>query len=114
MLVSFIWVLGLTRILECFGALWVARKRVRFAASQLLWMTAILIDMLGNWLAVAGFNDRAPSWVFVSLLTYSIGMFFAATVVSPKIPPDGNFDLATYETEEGAAYKVTLIVLMLL
>jgi hypothetical protein len=26
MLVSFIWVLGLTRILESFGALWVARK----------------------------------------------------------------------------------------
>lgn len=35
LLISFIWVVGLTRILECFGALWVARKRVRFAVSQL-------------------------------------------------------------------------------
>ena len=77
-------------------------------------MTAILIDMLGNWLGVAGFNNRTPVWVFVILLLYSLGMFFAATVVSPKIPSDGVLDLAVYETEEGAAYKVAFIVLMLL
>jgi len=114
MLVSFVWVLALTRILESFAALWVARKRVRFATSQMLWMTAILIDILGNWLAVSGFTDRAPAWFFVALLLYSLGMFFAATVVSPKIPAEGVLDLADYETQEGAAYKVTFIVLMLL
>jgi hypothetical protein len=114
MLVSFIWVLALTRILESFGTLWVARKRVRFAASQMLWMTAMLIDILGNWLAVSGFTDRAPAWVFVAILFYSLGLFFAAAVVSPKIPADGVLDLAVYETEEGGAYKVTFIVLMLL
>ncbi len=114
MLVSFIWVVGLTRILESFGALWVARKRVRFAASQLLWMAAILVDMIGNWFAVAGMNGAPPVWLFAGNLLYSLGMFFAATVVSPRIPAEGVLDLAVYETEEGAAYKVTLIALMLL
>jgi len=114
MLISFVWVLGLTRILECFAALWVARKRVRFVASQILWMTAILIDILGNWLGVASFSNNSSIWMFVDMLLYSIGMFFAAVVVSPRIPAEGVLDLAVYETEEGAAYKITFIVLMLL
>ena len=114
MLISFVWVLGLTRILEGFAALWVARKRVRFAVSQILWMTAILTDILGNWLGVAAFSDHSSIWMFVSMLLYSVGMFFAAVVVSPRIPAEGILDLAVYETEEGAAYKIAFVALMLL
>jgi hypothetical protein len=87
LLISFVWAVGLTRVLESFGALWVARKRVRFAGSQLLWMVAILVDILGNWLAVAPAPaSQAPPGVFLGILVYSLGLFFAATVVSPRIP----------------------------
>ncbi len=115
LLQSFIWALAVTRMLECFGGLWIARRRVRPSASHLLWMTAIFICCLfyGFPLAIAESNLQS-NWFFLGHLLYGLGLFFAATVVAPRVPEQGEIDLAAYETEEGKGFKTTIIVLMLL
>ncbi len=113
-LLSFIWALALTRLLECWRDLWVARQRVRTSASQLLWMAAILLISVLSWLPLGVLGDRLQGWVFVTMLAYAIGIYFAAAMVSPKVPDAGPLDLAEYETREGGAYKATVVVLMLL
>ena len=113
-LLSFVWVLALTQILECCRDLWVGRGRVKWAASPLLWMLAVLLTSILSWLPLADFGDAVRGWLLVGLLAYSLGIFFAAAVVSPKVPEAGVLDLAEYETREGAAFKLTLIALMML
>jgi hypothetical protein len=102
-------------MLECFGGLWIARRRVEPSASHLLWMAAIFICCLFYGFPFAtDQHNLQNTWFFLGHLLYGLGLFFAATVVSPKIPEHGEIDLAAYETGEGKAYKATFIVLMVL
>jgi hypothetical protein len=110
-LLSFIWVLALTHVLQALRDLWLARARVKASASQLMWMVATLVLAIVSWLPMSALGDTLQGWVLAVMLTYAIMIYFMAGFVSPRVPEDGVLDLAEYEAREGAAYKVSFLVL---
>lgn len=113
-LLSFIWVLALTHILQALRDLWIARARVKPAASQLMWMVAILLLAIVSWLPMSALGEKLEGWVLAVLLTYAFVIYFIAGFVSPRVPDEGVLDLAEYEAREGPAYKLGLLVLSVL
>ena len=113
-LLSFIWVIALTHILECARDLWAARDRVKPSASQILWIAGTLLLVVTSWFALPGFGEQLRGVNFLLLFVYALVMFFTAAMVSPKVPETGGLDLAAYEDREGPAYKLSLMVLLAL
>lgn len=111
-LLSFIWVLGLTHILQCLRDLWIARERVKWSASQLMWMVTVLALTILSWLPLA--DIKLEGWVFATMLAYAVVIYFTAAFVSPRVPDEGELDLAAYESREGLAYKLLLVLTVVL
>jgi hypothetical protein len=109
-LLSFIWVLALTHVLQALRELWLARARVKASASQLMWMVATLVLAIVSWLPMSALDDKLQGWVLAVMLAYAMVIYFIAGFVSPRVPEDGVLDLAEYEAREGGAYKVCFLV----
>ena len=113
-LLSFIWAIALTHILECARDLWAARDRVKPSASQIVWIAGTLTLVVTSWFAVPGFGQQLVGVNFLLVFAFSVVMFFTAAMVSPKVPETGDVDLAAYEDREGPAYKLSMMVLIAL
>ena len=111
-LLSFVYVLALTHILQCFRDLWIDRERVKIAASQLMWMVSLMLLGIETWFPAATADvGEITGWRLGARLLFSMGIYFACAFVSPPVPEEGVVDLQTYENRNGIGYKLTFLFL---
>ncbi|HEX2816915.1 MAG TPA: hypothetical protein VHN39_10990 [Phenylobacterium sp.] len=111
-LLSFIYVVALTHVLQCFRDLWITRERVLPSASLLAWMTAMLLFAIVTWFPLASANGVVLSgWRLGARLLFAIGVYFCCAFVSPSVPDEGVLDLKNYESRNGAGFKLTFLAL---
>jgi len=114
-LLSFIYALALTHVLQCLRDLWIARDRVKRSASMLIWMVAVLAFAVLSWIPSAtGTDNSSLGPVFALLLAYSIGVYFVCALASPHVPEEGVVDLTAYEDRNGAGFKLLIAALMVI
>ncbi len=111
-LLSFIWAIAITHILQGFRDLWIARDRVMPSVSHLLWMSSFLLGAVFSWLPLASANGHLADWVFSCLVVYACSLYFAAAFASPELPESGQLDLSAYEARHGHAYKASFLLMM--
>jgi hypothetical protein len=111
-LLSFVYVLALTHILQCLRDLWIARDHVKPAASQLIWMVALMVLGIETWFPAAAADVGAiTGWRLAARLLFAMGIYFACAFVSPPVPEKEIVDLQIYEARNGVGYKLTFIFL---
>ncbi len=115
-LLSFIYVLALTHVLQCFRDLWIARDRVKPSASHLIWMVALLLFAILTWFPAAESESGVAltGWRLGARLLFAMGVYFACAFVSPRVPDRGDLDMGDYEARNGAGFKLSFIALVIL
>lgn len=96
---SFIYALGLTRLLESFTDLVNARDRVRWSGLHLAWMLAIALSLFFNWFDLFKLHDLTSWPLNLVLLLFAQGLaqYFACSFASVNVG-EGQVDMpALYE-----------------
>lgn len=105
-LLSFIFALALTHLLASATDLVLARERVRFSWVQTLWMVNAMVLLLNNWLSL--WDDRALAhWDIASItlqFSFAVLQYFTCSLVSPKVPEDGPFDMWAFAQAQRKYY----------
>lgn len=94
-LLSIILGLAITQVLQGFGKLLQARRRVRFWWPPLVLAVMMLVSFVQSWWAMFGLRDRSE-WTFASfavVVLQTIFSYLQAAMVLPDVPPEGPVDL---------------------
>ncbi len=113
-LMSFIYAIAITHVLQSCAELWIARARVTFSASHAIWMLAVLFNAILAWMSLSaylGLNITGAR--FGGQMAYAVGVYFSCALVSPRVPEEGQLDLLAYEDRHGLGWKAVMIALML-
>jgi hypothetical protein len=114
-LMSFIFALSITHLLQSLRDLWVDHNRVRPSASMLIWMATLLVYTFLAWFATTHQTEHGMTSAQVGLkLVAAVVTYFSCAVGSPKVPATGILDLADYENRRGAGFKVPVLLMMAL
>ncbi len=112
-LLSFVYALALTHLLQSANDLWVARHRVRFSLGLASWMMVSGLLLILNWLVLAPVarSDWSSQVVLANLLT-AIAQYFTCSLVAIRVTDDGMVDMRAYEARQGASVRVAYLVLV--
>lgn len=111
-LLSFVYALALTHVLQSASELWVARDRLKISLSLIAWMALAVLMLVNNWLALIPLarSEWSPVAVLVSFAT-AVTQYFTCSIASIKVPEDGPIDMRAYEDRHGVGYKVAYLAL---
>lgn len=111
-LLSFVYALALTHLLQSASELWVARDRLRPSASLIAWMTLAALMLVNNWLALVPLAQSEWSQVSVMInFATAVIQYFTCSIASMKVPEEGPIDMRAYEDRNGVGYKVAYLAL---
>lgn len=110
---SFIYAMGVTRILETCTDLVNARKRVRWSGLHLAWMLSITLSLFVNWFSLFDLRDLAswPLHAVLLLFGQGVAQYFACSFVSVKVDDEGQVDMpALYEDQRGLFLSAAILI----
>jgi hypothetical protein len=112
-LLSFVYALALTNLLQSVSDLWVARHRVRFSLGLASWMLVSGLLLILNWLVLAPLakGDWSYPVVLANLLT-AITQYFTCSLVAMRVPDDGMVDMKAHEERQGHSVRVAYLTLV--
>ena len=113
--VSFIYTLGLTHILFAATRMIRHRRSVTLSWPHLLWMTAALGMMFGNWLSLWDFHGRdvMPLGLIVGGFVLVVLEYGVCALVAPELETEADFDLRRFHAREGRTYLFAFLLVML-
>lgn len=112
LLLSFVFALALAHVLSSGTDLVRDRDRVRFSWTHGLWVTAALIALFGNWMAL--WNHRNLKLDIASSaiqFLFTIVQYFTCSIVSPRVPERGRIDLWQYHERHKRQYLSAFLIL---
>ena len=110
---SFVYAMGVTRILESVTELVNARERVKWSGLHLAWMLAIAVSLFVNWFDLFKLHD-VTSWplhMVLLLFAQGIAQYFACSFVAVKVGEDGPIDMpALYEHQRELFLSAAIVI----
>lgn len=111
-LLSFVYALGLTHLLQFLSDLVIARRRVRLSFLHMFWTALALFLLVNNWLALAPLRESGIGGAMVlNQFGFAVVQYFCCSLVSFRVPDDGPVDLVAYEESHGRYYRIPFLVL---
>jgi hypothetical protein len=111
-LLSFVYALGLTHLLQFLSDLVIARRRVRLSFVHLMWTVLAFGLLVNNWLALMPLRETELSGELVAVMFgFAVVQYFCCSLVSPRVPDEGPVDLAAYEESHGRYYRIPFLAL---
>ena len=111
-LLSFVYALALTHILQSATELWLARERLRFSLALAAWMVLSVLMLVANWLALIPLAKSEWSHQIVMLSFFTgIVQYFTCSLVSPKAPERGRVDMRAHEDRSDVGYLTAYLLL---
>lgn len=110
---SFIYAMGITRILESVTDLVNARDRVRWSALQVAWMLAVVLGLFATWFDLFKLHGLTSWPLPVVLLLFGQGLaqYFACSFVSVKVEEEGLVDMpAAYENQRALFLSAAIFI----
>lgn len=110
---SFVYAMGVTRILESFTDLVNARGRVKWSGLHLAWMLAIALSLFVNWFGLFKLHELTswPLHVVLLLFAQAVVQYFACSFVSVKVDEDGEVDMpALYEHQRELFLSAAILI----
>ena len=105
-LLSIILGLAMTQILQGYRVLMLHRRRVRLAATPLIWSGLLLLFATQAWWASFGLRSHTD-WSFAGftvVLAQMAFLYLMAAVVLPDVPADGELDLGDHHRETAPVF----------
>lgn len=111
-LLSFVYALAMTHLLQGASELWVARDRLRFSVSLTAWMVLAVLMVVCNWLALIPLAQGEWSrLVVMTSFATAVIQYFTCSFAAMKIPEEGPVDMRAYEDRNGVGYKAAYLAL---
>jgi hypothetical protein len=112
-LLSFVYALALTHLLQGLSDLIHNRHRVRWSAAHGAWLFLALMTLLNNWLALIPL--REAEWgIALTLLAFSISaiQYFTCSLAMPNINNDGIIDLNEFQLKEAKVLFLPYLLML--
>lgn len=108
-LLSFIYALAISSILQGIADLLRARSRVRFSLTHAIWMACAIILVFVIWHSVWNLREylqdnTLPVWVEVREFVRAGILYLICGLIAPQVPPEGEFDMLAYHTRHVRLY----------
>jgi hypothetical protein len=111
---SFIYTLGLTHLLFAATRMLRHRRALVFSWPHALWMSANLMMLFGNWIAIWDFHDMKEMslGVIAGGFLMAVIQYFVCALVSPDFEDGETYDMRAFHARESPTYLGALLVLM--
>jgi len=112
---SFIYTLGLTRVLFAATRMVRHRRALTFSWPHAFWMFAVLIMLLDNWISLWDFHamKEMKLGVLVGGCVVSVVQYFICALVSPDFEDGETYDMRAFHERERRTYFSALLVFLL-
>lgn len=106
-LLSFVYALALTHILQYATDLMLARERVRFSLVHALWILLAIQLLCANWLTLWAMREAPMSMaLLMQSFVFAILQYFFAALLSPRVPDEGPADMVAHHQRHGRLYAL--------
>ena len=115
-LLSFVYALALTHLLSRIGALFVARKRVRFSALLALAQANAILIVLVNWLYLWNLHG-IQTWSIMAIVlefAFAATLFLLCVLSVPEAGTDGLVDMEAFFWEQRQPFYATALAMDLI
>lgn len=105
-LLSILFSIAIAHMLQSVADLIRTRSRVRISWLHAVWMLAIFVTVLANWLSIwelRGLKEWTAGYMLLLVLAVLI-QYFACVLVSPEAGPENPIDLVAFQEEQGPRY----------
>jgi len=111
-LLSFVYALALTHLLQSAAELWLARRRVRFSLGLAAWMFLSCLMLVNNWLALIPLAKSEWSQsVALTAFVIAVVQYFTCALCSMKPAENGRVDMRAFEEDQDEGYKVAYLAM---
>lgn len=105
-LLSILFSIAIAHMLQSVAGLVRGWGRVRFSWLHVVWMLAIFITVLANWVSIwelRGIREWTASYMLLLVLAVLL-QYFSCVLVSPEATPDETIDLVAFQQTQGPRY----------
>lgn len=113
-LLSFVYALALTHLLQGITDLLLNRERVRWSAVHAGWMLLALVMLINNWLALIPLAEA--DWttpVIILMFALATIQYFTCALLMPRIAEDRVVDLVAFHRRNGWLFILPYTVMLL-
>lgn len=112
-LLSFVYALALTHLLQGLAQLIQARTRVRWSLVHASWMLLALVILVNNWLAIIPLQKA--EWttpVILMMFALSALQYFTCSLLMPPVPEQGEINLHAFQLANGWTFIAPYILML--
>ena len=111
---SFAFALAMTHLLFAITRMIRHRRQLVFSWPHALWMAAMLMLLLANWLSLFDFREKQSIDLATVLMLFAlvIMLYFACALVSPDFDQGETYDMAAFHERESRTYIGTVMALL--
>ena len=113
-LLSFVYALALTHLLQGLSDLFQSRSRVRWSPVHAAWVGFALIILINNWLALIPLREaKWTSQLIMLAFMTSVLQYFSCSLLMPRIPETGTIDLEDFQQRDGWAFIAPYVLMLI-